>query len=219
MVRPSVTLPSPVAVARKEQRTNDKGPMTTDYFRAGCAIPRSDTGAAAAGFFGLGIIPPRSSCGRAITCTLITVPTRPAASAPASTAAFTAATSPFTKAVTMPLPALSQPIISTFAAFSIASVPSINATRPLVSSNPNASLAMTVPFAFLLDQFHVSRRFQIARVSFVGIDVHFQDDLRVIPDAHAIESHPARPIDFEFHVVPILHAVVGHVLRRHVYVS
>src|SRR5207247_1893458 len=113
--------------------------------RAGCpcylvarSARRPPTGAAPV-LFALGIIPPKSSWGRAMTWTLITVPTRPAASAPASTAAFTAATSPRTNAVTMPLPALSQPIISTLAAFSIASVPSIRDTSPLHSSRPSAS--------------------------------------------------------------------------------
>src|SRR5919106_1617770 len=114
------------------------------YFFA--ASPIRPPAGAAAGFLALGIIPPSSSCGRGITCTLITCPTRPAASAPASTAAFTAATSPLTNAVTMPLPALSQPIISTLAALSIASLPSIRATRPLHSSRPNASLGIGGPF-------------------------------------------------------------------------
>src|SRR3989440_4883626 len=118
------------------------------YFFAVSAI-RPATGAPApAGRLALGIIPPRSSCGRGMTWTLMTVPTRPADSAPASTAAFTAATSPFTKAVTMPLPALSHPIISTFAAFSIASLPSIRETRPLHSSRPSASCAMFRSFHF-----------------------------------------------------------------------
>ena len=44
-----------------------------------------------------------------MTCTLTTSPMRPAAAAPASVAAFTAATSPVTNAVTKPLPTLSQP--------------------------------------------------------------------------------------------------------------
>ena len=57
-----------------------------------------------------------------MTCTLITSPIRPAALAPASVAAFTAATSPVTNAVTMPEPTLSQPRNSTFAAFIIASL-------------------------------------------------------------------------------------------------
>src|SRR5689334_21510650 len=151
----------------------------------------------------------------------MTCPTRPADSAPASTAAFTAATSPFTNAVTMPLPALSQPIISTFAAFSIASVPSINATRPLVSSNPSASLAITVPFNsywllssdyWLLHQLHPRRRFQVARVPLVRIDVYFQDHLRVIPHAQAVERHAARTLDSQLHVIPVLYAVIRHVL-------
>src|SRR5512146_3161960 len=42
----------------------------------------------------------RLACGRGITCTAINSPTRRAAAAPASVAAFTAATSPRTIAVT-----------------------------------------------------------------------------------------------------------------------
>src|SRR5262249_32089611 len=45
---------------------------------------------------------PRSSCGRGMTCTPTTSPTRCAAAAPASIAALTAATSPTIMAVTMP---------------------------------------------------------------------------------------------------------------------
>src|SRR5215210_9331707 len=46
-------------------------------------------------------------CGRGITCTLTSSPTRRAAAAPASVAAFTAATSPRTMAVTNPAPIFS----------------------------------------------------------------------------------------------------------------
>src|SRR6185436_6698217 len=46
-------------------------------------------------------------CGRGITCTLTSSPTRRAAAAPASVAAFTAATSPRTIAVTKPAPIFS----------------------------------------------------------------------------------------------------------------
>src|SRR6185437_14133433 len=61
-----------------------------------------------------------SSCGREITCTLTTSPMRAAASAPASVAAFTAATSPSTNAVTRPEPTLCQPVKLTFADLSMA---------------------------------------------------------------------------------------------------
>src|SRR5438067_475939 len=77
-----------------------------------------------------------------------TSPTRPAAAAPASMAALTAATSPTTRAVTMPLPIFCQPISVTLADFSIASLASISGTRPLVSIMPRASmwlLAMSTP--------------------------------------------------------------------------
>src|SRR5690606_27069630 len=50
----------------------------------------------------IGTVLPRASWGFAITCTAATSPTRPAAAAPASVAALTAATSPRTIAVTRP---------------------------------------------------------------------------------------------------------------------
>src|SRR5688572_602236 len=181
-----------------------------------------------------------------MTWTLMTWPMRPGASAPASMAAFTAATSPRTKAVTMPLPALSQPIISMFAAFSIASVPSIRATNPLHSSNPKASIGMArsfldqlpvvkLPVASegrrrlywqlatrnwqLLHQFHIRRRLQVAGVALIGVDVHFEDDLRVVAHAEVVESHSARSRDLELHRVAVLHAVVIHVGGGHVDVA
>src|SRR5438132_8803759 len=92
--------------------------------------------------------------GRGMTCTLTNSPTRRAAAAPASVAAFTAATSPRTIAVTNPAPIFSYPIKVTFAAFTIASAASIIATRPLVSTIPSASC---IQFLLLL---------KIARVDF-----------------------------------------------------
>src|SRR5438128_11235617 len=73
---------------------------------------------------------------------LTTSPTRPAASAPASTAARTAATSPRRVMDTRPLPTLCCSTNSTLAALSAASQASTAATMPLVSINPIAS-----PFA------------------------------------------------------------------------
>src|SRR5213075_2470021 len=78
-------------------------------------------------------------CGRGITCTLTSSPTRRAAAAPASVAAFTAATSPRTIAVTKPAPIFSYPMSVTFAALTIASAASIIATKPFVSTIPSAS--------------------------------------------------------------------------------
>jgi hypothetical protein len=69
---------------------------------------------------------------------LTTSPMRDAASAPASVEAFTAATSPSTKAVTSPDPTDCQPVKVTFADFSIASVASNSATKPFVSIIPSA---------------------------------------------------------------------------------
>src|SRR5215831_5814416 len=120
-----------------------------------------------------------SSCGRGSTCTLTTSPTRPAAAAPASTAAFTAATSPTTNAVTRPLPIFCQPTSVTLADLSMASLASINAVRPFVSIMPRASrvpLAIAVHSnlercCWLLEQFHLGRMYQVHRVALVGVDV------------------------------------------------
>src|SRR5688572_14526212 len=81
----------------------------------------------------------RFECGRGMTCTETSSPTRRAAAAPASVAALTAATSPRTMAVTYPAPIFSQPTSVTLAALTMASAASIMATRPLVSTIPNAS--------------------------------------------------------------------------------
>src|SRR5262245_35374805 len=81
-----------------------------------------------------------AECGRGITWTLISSPTRRAAAAPASVAAFTAATSPRTIAVTKPAPIFSYPTSVTFAALTIASAASIIATSPFVSTIPRASI-------------------------------------------------------------------------------
>src|SRR5688572_9707166 len=74
-----------------------------------------------------------------MTCTLTTSPTRPAASAPASTAARTAATSPLSVIATRPLPTLCCSTNVTLAAFNAASHASTAATIPLVSIKPIAS--------------------------------------------------------------------------------
>src|SRR6187401_2215009 len=74
-----------------------------------------------------------------MTWTLTTSPTRPAASAPASTAARTAATSPRNVTATRPLPTLCCSTKVTLAALSAASHASTAATMPLVSIRPIAS--------------------------------------------------------------------------------
>src|SRR3954447_20141992 len=81
----------------------------------------------------------RSGCGRAMTCELISSPTLPAASAPASTAAFTEPTSPRTIVVTNAPPIWIVFTISTFAALVIASVASTSGVQPFVSIIPIAS--------------------------------------------------------------------------------
>src|SRR5215212_8906696 len=87
----------------------------------------------------------RSGCGRAITCDAISSPTRPAASAPASTAAFTDPTSPRTIVVTNAPPIWIVLTTSTLAALHIASVASTRPTQPLVSIRPSA-LPNAFPF-------------------------------------------------------------------------
>ena len=78
-------------------------------------------------------------CGLGITWTEMSSPTRRAAAAPASVAAFTAPTSPRTITVTYPAPMYSLPTSTTLAALTMASAASIEPIRPLVSTIPNAS--------------------------------------------------------------------------------
>src|SRR4051794_30518107 len=178
-------------------------------------------------------MPLRSSCGRAITWTLTTSPIRLAAAAPASTAAFTAATSPATKAVTRPLPILSQPMRSTLAAFSIASLASTRATNPLHSIMPSAStveLAITGSLAIRsdrrmmlpgrvdssLDERDPGRVRQVAAVGLVGVDVDLQLPVGVGPHQQALQRGGAGALHPEVHPVLGLHAVIRGVLRPHV---
>src|SRR5687768_16916015 len=74
-----------------------------------------------------------------MTCTPISSPTRRAAAAPASVAAFTDPTSPRISAVTSPASTFCQLTRTTFAVLSIASAASIIPTRPRVSIMPSAS--------------------------------------------------------------------------------
>src|SRR4051812_15268863 len=87
----------------------------------------------------IGKILSRPSAGRGITCTPTSSPTRRAAAAPASVAAFTEATSPRTIAVTSPASTFCQPTNTTFAALTMASAASTMPTRPRVSTIPSAS--------------------------------------------------------------------------------
>ena len=41
------------------------------------------------------------------------------------------------------------------------------------------------------------RRFQVAGVALVGVDVHLEDDLRVEADLDAVEGDAARAVDLE----------------------
>ncbi len=87
----------------------------------------------------IGKIFSRSSAGRGMTCTPTSSPTRRAAAAPASVAAFTEPTSPRTIAVTRPASTFCHPTNTTFAALHMASAASIIPTRPRVSTMPSAS--------------------------------------------------------------------------------
>src|SRR6266436_6519582 len=99
----------------------------------------------------------RLGCGRGITCTAISSPTRRAAAAPASVAARTAATSPRTRAVTYPEPIFSQPTSETLAAFTMASDASIIATKPRVSIIPNDSPIKSLQISQLRDAARLQR--------------------------------------------------------------
>src|SRR6185437_14856425 len=78
----------------------------------------------------LGRIRSTSACGRGMTWTDTSSPTRRAAALPASVAAFTAPTSPRTMTVTYPAPIYSLPIKITLAAFTMASAASIDPISP-----------------------------------------------------------------------------------------
>src|ERR1044071_5806245 len=86
------------------------------------------------------------SCGRAITCTATTSPTRPAAVCAASHAARTAATSPRTMMVVYPPPVFSYETSSTRAAFTAASAASTTAANERVSIIPSASVIEILQF-------------------------------------------------------------------------
>ena len=91
-------------------------------------------------------MPSVSSCGRGMTWTETTSPALPAATAPASVAAFTAPTSPRTMTVTRPPPISRWPSTCTLAALTMASAASMAPTRPLVSISPSAPRIGTAPF-------------------------------------------------------------------------
>src|SRR4051794_13830995 len=179
-------------------------------------------------------MPESSSCGRAMTWTLTTSPIRLAAAAPASTAAFTAATSPATKAVTRPLPILSQPTSSTLAAFNIASLASTSATNPLHSIIPSAS-SVAAAIAALLRSVLVepiavvesSRRSrpgerdagrvdEVAAVRLVGVDVHLELPVGVGPHQQPLERRRAGALHPHVHPVLVLDPVILGVGGTHV---
>src|ERR1035438_8574236 len=156
---------------------------------------------------------PSSSCGRAMTTTLDSSPTRRAAAAPASVAAFTAATSPSTKAVTRPLPTFSQPANVTFAAFNMASDASKSATSPLVSIMPNACF---IPGVLLFDKLNLLGEVQPAGVGLVGIHVNVEQDVLVHANAHALKRNGGQAGHPQLHFVAMFHAVVSRLGGVHV---
>src|SRR5262245_6772390 len=79
-----------------------------------------------------------------MTCTPTSSPTRRAAAAPASVAAFTDATSPRTIAVTRPASTFCQPTNTTLAVLTMASVASTIPTKPRVSTSPSASPGLSL---------------------------------------------------------------------------
>src|SRR5262245_54594497 len=82
-----------------------------------------------------------------MTCTPTSSPTRRAAAAPASVAAFTEPTSPRMIAVTSPASTFCQLTRTTLAVLSMASAASIMPTRPRVSIMPSASPTGGLSFA------------------------------------------------------------------------
>ena len=66
-----------------------------------------------------------------------------------------------------------------------------------------------------LDQFHVRRRFQIAGVALIGINVDFENHLGVIADLDVVERQAGRPFDPQLSLA-VFYAVIGHIFRGHV---
>src|SRR5436190_23829531 len=82
-----------------------------------------------------------------MTWTPMSSPTRRAAAAPASVAAFTDPTSPRTIAVTRPASTFCQPTNTTLAVLHMASAASIMPIRPRVSTRPRASPISRLSFS------------------------------------------------------------------------
>src|SRR6478672_7628443 len=144
--------------------------------------------------FGRGRIFSTSACGRGITCTDTSSPTRRAAAAPASVAAFTAPTSPRTRTVTYPAPMYSLPTRTTFAALTIASAASTEPIRPRVSTMPSASDAIGVTHSNRIAEYHstldVERRCARLRLSIHSDSVHWR--LRAQAGHRSAGRHPDR---------------------------
>src|SRR5262249_11793368 len=148
---------SRTADARDRRRTAAAGAGRT-------SAPPPDPPAAG---YEIGKIFSRSSAGRGMTWTPTSSPTRRAAAAPASVAAFTEPTSPRTIAVTRPASTFRHPTNTTFAVFTMASAASIMPTSPRVSIIPSAS--------------------PTSRFDFSGIDGRYCITLDLIPRYCAFE--------------------------------
>src|SRR5688572_20625266 len=118
-------------------------------------------------------------------------PTRRAAAAPASVAAFTDPTSPRTIAVTSPASTFCQPTKTTFAALTMASAASIMPTKPRVSIRPSASPISGVSFpsatsgpffAIRHCQFAIrNEKFETSLFNFAFLISHFASLLNLSP--------------------------------------
>src|SRR5690349_16600664 len=124
-----------------------------------------------------------------MTWTPISSPTRRAADAPASVAAFTEATSPRTIAVTRPASTFCQPTKTTLAVFTIASAASIMPTRPRVSTRPSASPGSSFAIGALILCDPPTRRHRQALDHSIAIDQPDRVD-EIGHDARMIRDDP-----------------------------
>src|SRR5213596_1198739 len=148
-----------------------------------------------------------------MTWTPMSSPTRRAAAAPASVAAFTDPTSPRTIAVTRPASTFCQPTNTTLAVLHIASAASIIPTRPRVSTRPSASPISRLSFSAIIlrnDQHRTHRDhgdkyisvcsvvsvFIVSRDFPAGRDRQRVDDAIAFDQAHDVDQvgHHARMV-------------------------
>src|SRR5271157_2115474 len=155
-----------------------------------------------------------------MTCTLTTSPTERAAAAPASTAAFTLATSPVTKVVHNPLPTFLQPLNWTLAAFNMASVAHTRAAKPLVSIIPILDMFVSISFARLAQKPFEKRvmgtRYDMRCYEFAGAFRSFGACINRSPHTADISANhrgdiPAANFDVaeELHARSLAHGIAG----------